>query len=82
MRLRRSIPFFAIVATAICGMLFAWARAGKAQQGQGAKKNQPTLTIEEYQPKSTLVTKEHKVERAKFPFIDTGIPRRRKWTGW
>ncbi|PYT59376.1 MAG: amidohydrolase [Acidobacteria bacterium] len=51
-------------------MLFAWARAGKAQQGQGAKKNQPTLTIEEYQPKSTLVTKEHKVERAKFPFID------------
>src|SRR2546425_5039283 len=70
MRLRRSITFFAIVATAICGMLFAWARAGKAQQGQGAKKNQPTLTIEEYQPKSTLVTKEHKIERAKFPFID------------
>ena len=29
-----------------------------------------TLTIEEYEPKSTLVTKEHKVERAKFPFVD------------
>ncbi|MFN7946846.1 MAG: amidohydrolase family protein [Blastocatellia bacterium] len=29
-----------------------------------------TLSIEEYEPKSTLVTKEHKVERAKFPFID------------
>jgi len=25
-------------------------------------------TIEEYQPKSTLVRKEHKIERAKFPF--------------
>ncbi len=31
---------------------------------------QPSLTIEEYQPKSTLVVKEHKIERAKFPFID------------
>lgn len=29
-----------------------------------------TLTIEEYEPKSTLVTKEHKVERAKFSFVD------------
>ncbi len=31
---------------------------------------QQTLTIEEYEPKSTLVTKEHKVERSKFPFVD------------
>lgn len=31
---------------------------------------QQAPTIEEYQPKSTLVTKEHKIERAKFPFID------------
>ncbi|MGE3736429.1 MAG: amidohydrolase family protein [Blastocatellales bacterium] len=29
-----------------------------------------TLTIEEYEPKSTLVTKEHKIDRAKFPFVD------------
>jgi hypothetical protein len=69
-RLRRSIPFFAVVGTAICGMLFVRERAADARQDQGAKKNQPTPTIEEYQPKSTLVTKEHKVERAKFPFID------------
>jgi predicted TIM-barrel fold metal-dependent hydrolase len=27
-------------------------------------------TIEEYQPKSTLVTPEHKPERAKYPFVD------------
>src|SRR5690242_15677513 len=27
-------------------------------------------TIEEYQPKSTLVTAEHKPQRAKYPFVD------------
>ena len=27
-------------------------------------------TIEEYQPKSTLVVPEHKIQRAKYPFID------------
>src|SRR5215831_5599227 len=32
--------------------------------------SQRVPTIEEYNPKSTLVTKEHKLERAKFPFID------------
>src|SRR5215467_5243210 len=37
---------------------------------QDPKKSQQTPTIEEYQPKSTLVTKEHKLDRAKFPFID------------
>src|SRR5258708_30523559 len=31
---------------------------------------QQTPTIDAYQPKSTLVTKEHKIERAKFPFVD------------
>src|SRR5215470_8916236 len=36
---------------------------------QEQKKSQ-TPPIGEYQPKSTLVTKEHRVERAKFPFID------------
>jgi uncharacterized protein len=69
-RLRRSSPLVGVVATTICGTLFAWSRASETQQDQGAKKNQPTPTIEEYQPKSTLVTKEHRIERAKFPFID------------
>src|SRR6476659_5167689 len=27
-------------------------------------------TIEEYHPKSTLVTPEHQIERAKYPFVD------------
>ncbi|HMD06021.1 MAG TPA: amidohydrolase family protein [Candidatus Acidoferrum sp.] len=39
-------------------------------QKQRTSQEQRTPTIEEYQPKSTLVTKEHKIERAKFPFID------------
>src|SRR4051812_44017090 len=34
------------------------------------QQSQQIPTIEEYTPKSTLVTKEHKPERAKFPFID------------
>src|SRR5260370_38273035 len=29
-----------------------------------------TMTIEEYQPKSTLVVPQHPVKRAKYPFID------------
>jgi predicted TIM-barrel fold metal-dependent hydrolase len=30
----------------------------------------PTMTIEDYNPKSLLVVPEHKVPRAKFPFVD------------
>src|SRR5690348_1770358 len=41
--------------------------ATRTQQSPTA---QQSLSIEEYQPKSTLVTREHKVERARFPFID------------
>src|ERR1700741_5480317 len=54
---------------ALVGMLGAgsallWPRIARTQQSQRVP------TIEEYDPKSTLVTKEHKPERAKFPFID------------
>src|SRR5215467_9673806 len=38
-------------------------------QSQG-ENNGREPTIEEYQPKSTLVTAEHKIGRAKFPFVD------------
>ena len=55
----------------LIGMLVVRTRAAKTpQSAPAAQKNQQTPTIEEYQPKSTLVTKEHKIERAKFPFID------------
>ena len=43
------------------------ARSGTQAQGDA---NGRVPTIEEYQPKSTLVTVEHKPERAKYPFID------------
>jgi uncharacterized protein len=47
----------------------AWAtRAGFAAPQSASQERTPT--IEEYQPKSTLVTPEHKIEQAKFPFID------------
>jgi predicted TIM-barrel fold metal-dependent hydrolase len=51
-------------------VFIVWPRAGMTQQQQTSQKSQQTPTIDEYQPKSTLVTKEHKIERAKFPFID------------
>ena len=36
-----------------------------------------TMSIEEYQPRSTLVVPQHPVARAKYPFIDMhGHPRR------
>ncbi|HEX8837941.1 MAG TPA: amidohydrolase family protein [Candidatus Acidoferrum sp.] len=66
MRLR--IALLALVLLAILSLLLARTPAGAPQQDQ--KKYSQTPTIEEYQPKSTLITKEHKIERAKFPFID------------
>jgi hypothetical protein len=67
----RLIAFLAIVLGALGGCLLVWVRAGRSQQpAQSSQTNQKTPTIDEYQPKSTLVTKEHKIDRAKFPFID------------
>jgi uncharacterized protein len=65
-RFRRSFVFILFAATACCGLLLVWVRVAKTQQAQ----SQRVPTIDEYQPKSTLVSKEHKIDRAKFPFID------------
>lgn len=70
MKLGRPVTLLTFFVAVLWTLLCVWARVGKAQQDQSAKKNQQTPTIEEYQPKSTLVTKEHKIERAKFPFVD------------
>jgi len=56
------LPYFAA--------FVVWPPAAVTLQDEAPQKKQPTPTIDEYQPKSTLVTKEHKLERAKFPFID------------
>src|SRR2546423_5090158 len=69
MNSRRTITFFFVILVDIFAALMVWPRAAMTRQDQ-ARQNQQTPTIDEYQPKSTLVTKEHKIERAKFPFID------------
>jgi len=74
----RTLVLIAVILAAVV-LLFAWPPAATtrlaasrelALQKQQTWQEQRTPTIEEYQPKSTLVTKEHQVERAKFPFID------------
>src|SRR5437868_1112922 len=69
MNSRRTITLFFVILVDIFAALMVWPRAAMTRQDQ-ARQNQQTPTIDEYQPKSTLVTKEHKIERAKFPFID------------
>jgi uncharacterized protein len=65
----RTITMITTFFLVIFGVLVAWPRAAMTQQDPAPRRPQ-TPTIDEYQPKSTLVTKEHKIERAKFPFID------------
>src|SRR5258706_116165 len=69
MNFRRIAIFFSFVFVVLFAAAITLPRAAVTQQDQALKTRQ-TPTIDEYQPKSTLVTKEHKIERAKFPFID------------
>src|SRR2546421_10685342 len=69
MNSRRTIIFVSIILIASLAALIVWPRAAMTHQDQSPRRQQ-TPTIDEYQPHSTLVTKEHKIERAKFPFID------------
>ncbi len=50
-------------------LLFGGLVVARVASGQTAAPG-PTLSIEEYEPKSTLVVPEHKVPRARFPFVD------------
>src|SRR5258708_40247732 len=70
MKSRRSFTFLIIGIAVLGGLLLVWSRAAMTWQEQSSARSQPTPTIDEYQPKSTLITGEHKIERAKFPFID------------
>ena len=58
-----AISVSAATLACICSAALLWPRAASTE-------SQQTPNIEEYNPKSTLVVKEHKIERAKFPFID------------
>ena len=68
MNFRRSVAFLVSIAAIAISMVLASHRPLLAQQE--TPRSQQTLTIEEYDPKSTLVVPEHKIDRAKFPFID------------
>src|SRR5258708_30516590 len=70
MNSRRTTTFFSTMLIVMFAALIVWPRAAMTQQGQTPQNQQRTPTIDEYQPKSTLVNKEHKIERAKFSFID------------
>ena len=59
----RAISISAVTLVCTYSAALLWPRAARTQ-------SQQTPTIEEYNPKSTLILKEHKTERAKFPFID------------
>ncbi len=69
MFLRRVAAFLLSCATVAFAVVLASHRSLAAQE-QDSAKSQKSLTIEEYEPKSTLVVPEHKLDRAKFPFID------------
>src|SRR5229473_979307 len=69
MNFRRSVAFLVSIAAIAIAFILALHRPLLAQQ-QETPRSQQTLTIEEYDPKSTLVVPEHKLDRAKFPFID------------
>jgi hypothetical protein len=58
---RRTITFFSLIFVAVYAALLDWPRVAATLQDQPAQKRQQMPTIEEYQPKSTLVTKEHKI---------------------
>ena len=69
MRWKRAV--FAVSAMSIAVFSGANSRRGAIHaQEQGSGSVLKTPTIEEYNPKSTLVVPEHKTERSKFPFID------------
>ena len=69
----------ALVAALVAAASLTLAQAPQGQQSQGALGNRPGAdrqpefpipNIREYKPKSTLVTEQHPVPRAKFPVID------------
>jgi predicted TIM-barrel fold metal-dependent hydrolase len=69
MNFRRGTAFVLAFAAIAIASIFVSRRPLHAQQ-QDVPRSQQTLTIEEYDPKSTLVVPEHKLARAKYPFID------------
>ena len=57
----------ALIAGATCVALAAPAHA---QVIRNEQQRPPSMTLEQYEPRSMLVTRETSVPRAKFPFVD------------
>ena len=73
MKLQR--PVVACLALLACGgvTLFVLVGMGQLLRTHAQTQSNATArvpTVEEYQPKSTLVTPDHKPDRAKYPFVD------------
>jgi predicted TIM-barrel fold metal-dependent hydrolase len=64
MDLRRAGLATVMAGAALCPL------AAQAPAPTPAPTTGPSMSIEEYEPKSTLVVPEHRVTRAKFPFVD------------
>ena len=58
------------VSLALCLLSLAPSTRAQAPAPPVEKPAEPTMSFEEYEPKSTLVVPEHPVTRAKYPFID------------
>jgi len=69
MTFRRFALLGIVLSILVFGSHALW-RAKAIARPQDPSSQQQTPTIEQYHPKATFVTKEHKPDRAKFPFID------------
>ena len=67
MKCWRAISVSAAIFVCVCSALVLWPHTAKTQQPTSSSQ---APTIEDYNPKSTLVVPEHKIQRAKYPFID------------
>ena len=65
-RLRLALALLPVVLLA----LIAGARAQPPRPADAPPSTEPAVTVEEYEPRSTLVVPEHPVTRARYPFID------------
>src|SRR6267154_365033 len=69
----RAISVSAATLACIASFALLWPRAASTQPPPALSQQSSSgqvPNIEEYNPKSTLVVPEHKIQRAKFPFID------------
>lgn len=79
MKMRLALGVALVVAIGVAVSLASQAQRGAPRTGgpssevpgpEAARTDEPTMSIEDYTPRSTLVVEEHPVPRAKFPVVD------------